>query len=167
MLGIPCVSDRVAQQVAKIFLEPKVEPKFHQDSYGYRPGRSQHDALATARERCWKYDWALEVDIQGFFDNIDRELLIALVKEHTEERWVLLYLQRWLEADLQEQDGTVVNRDKGTAQGSVISPLLSNVFLHHVFDTWMAENYPRIPFERFADDSVPRRQGRIERRRTI
>jgi group II intron reverse transcriptase/maturase len=154
MLGIPTVSDRVAQQVAKMYLEPILEPKFHNDSYGYRPGRSQHDALAQARRRCWEYDWVLEIDIKGYFDNIDFELIMALLKQHTAERWILLYVERWLKADLKEKDGTTRAREKGTPQGSVISPILSNIFLHHVFDTWMKEKYPNIPFERYADDAI-------------
>lgn len=154
MLGIPTVSDRIAQQVAKLHLEPIVEPKFHNDSFGYRPNRSQHDALAKARQRCWRYDWVLEVDIKGFFDNIDHELMMMLLKEHTEERWIHLYVSRWLNAELQANDGTISSREKGSPQGSVISPLLSNIFLHHVFDMWMTENYPTIPFERFADDLI-------------
>lgn len=154
MLGIPTVSDRLAQQVAKLHLEPIVELKFHNDSYGYRPGRSQHDALAQARTRCWKYDWVLEIDIKGFFDSIDFELMMALLKQHTEERWILLYMERWLKAELKESDGTTRSREKGTPQGSVVSPCLSNIFLHHVFDMWMAEKYPSIPFERYADDTI-------------
>lgn len=154
MLGIPTVSDRVAQQVAKMYLEPIVEPKFHNDSYGYRPRRSQHDALAQARKRCWENDWVLEIDIKGYFDSIDFELMMTLLKQHTEERWILLYVERWLKAELKEKDGTTRSREKGTPQGSVISPILSNIFLHHVFDTWMAEKYPYIPFERYADDAI-------------
>ncbi len=154
MLGIPTVSDRVAQQVAKMYLEPIVEPKFHNDSYGYRPRRSQHDALAQARKRCWEYDWVLEIDIKGFFDSIDFELMMALLKKHTEERWLLLYVERWLKAELKESDGTTRSREKGTPQGSVVSPILSNIFLHHVFDMWMTEKHPSIPFERYADDAI-------------
>lgn len=154
MLGIPTVSDRVAQQVVKLHLEPLVEPKFHDDSYGYRPNRSQKHALAKARERCWQFDWVLEVDIKGFFDNIDHDLMMMLVKEHTDDRWIHLYVERWLNAELQDKTGSVSSRDRGSPQGSVISPLLSNIFLHHVFDTWMAKVYPHIPFERFADDMI-------------
>lgn len=154
MLGIPTVSDRVAQQVAKLYLEPIVEPEFHDDSYGYRPGRSQHDALAQARKRCWRYDWVLEIDIKGFFDSIDYELMMALLKKHTEEGWILLYVERWLKAELKDSDGTTRSREMGTPQGSVVSPILSNIFLHHVFDMWMAERFPTIPFERYADDAI-------------
>ncbi len=120
---VPTVSDRVAQQVTKMYLEPIVEPKFHNDSYGYRPKRSQHDALAQARTRCWKYDWVLEIDIKGYFDSIDCELMMALLKKHTEERWILLYVERWLKAELAERDGTTRSREKGTPQGSVITPI--------------------------------------------
>ncbi len=118
---MPTVSDRVAQQATKMYLEPIVEPKFHNDSYGYRPKRSQHDALAQARTRCWKYDWVLEIDIKGYFDSIDFELMMALLKKHTEERWILLYVERWLKAELAERDGTTRSREKGTPQGSVIA----------------------------------------------
>ncbi len=154
MLGIPTVSDRVAQQVTKMYLEPIVDPKFHNDSFGYRPGRSQHHALAVAKKRCWKYDWVLEVDIKGYFDNIDHELMMMVLKTHTEEKWVLLYVERWLKAEIRKIDGTTISSVAGSPQGSVISPLLSNIFLHHAFDTWMTEKYSHIPFERFADDMI-------------
>jgi len=154
MLGIPTVSDRVAQQVTKQILEPKVEPIFHEDSYGYRPNKSQHDAIAKTKQRCWECDWVLEVDIKGYFDTIDHELMMKVLKEHTEEKWIHLYVERWLKAELQNKDGETRSRDKGSPQGSVISPLLSNIFLHHAFDAWMTEEYPSIPFERFADDVV-------------
>lgn len=154
-LGIPTVADRVAQTVAKKALEPIVEPKFHKDSYGYRPGRQQHHALEIAKRRCWKYDWAIEIDIKGYFDNIDHELLMGLVQSKTNEKWLLLYIERWLKAGCYAPDSTTIETSKkGSPQGSVISPLLSNVFLHHVFDTWMDEQHPTAPFERFADDIV-------------
>jgi RNA-directed DNA polymerase len=154
ILGVPCVSDRVAQTVTKMYLEPLVEPKFHRDSYGYRPGRSQHDALAQARQRCWKYDWVLEIDIRGYFDNIPHELVMKLVQGYTEEKWILLYVERWLKASIQQIDGRLEEREKGSPQGSVISPLLSNIFLHHAFDMWMAESHAQEPFERYADDII-------------
>lgn len=153
-LGIPTVSDRVAQTVAKIYLEPEVEPKFHQDSFGYRPGRGQHDAVAQARKRCWKYDWAVEIDIVGYFDNIDHETLMELVRSHCDLKWLLLYTERWLKVGAAGPDSTTISSEKGAAQGSVLSPLLSNIFLHHVFDVWMTENFAHAPFERFADDIV-------------
>ncbi len=153
-LGIPTVSDRIAQMVVKRYLEPVLEPMFHTDSYGYRPGRSAHDALTVARQRCWRYDWVLDLDIKGFFDNIDWDLLMRAVRYHTDCRWVLLYIERWLKAPVRMQDGTVVVRESGTPQGAVISPLLSNLFLHYAFDRWMGKNYPDIPFERYADDII-------------
>lgn len=153
-LGIPTVTDRIAQMVAKMYLEPKVEPHFHPDSYGYRPKKSAIEALGVARQRCWRYNWVLDVDIKGFFDNIDHELLMRAVRKHTDCKWILLYIERWLKAPAQLEKGTLINRDKGTPQGGVASPLLANLFLHYAFDEWMRRNYPRIPFERFADDTV-------------
>jgi len=154
MLGIPTVSDRIAQMVVKQYLEPEIEPNFHPDSYGYRPGKSAIEAVGVTRQRCWRYDWVLDLDIKGFFDNLDRKLLMKALRKHTDSRWILLYVQRWLKAQVQLEDGTLVNRDKGTPQGSVISPLLANLFLHYAFDEWMRRNYPDIPFERYADDIV-------------
>ncbi|MDR0250874.1 MAG: group II intron reverse transcriptase/maturase [Burkholderiales bacterium] len=153
-LGIPTVADRIAQMVVKDALEPILEPCFHVDSYGYRPHKSAHDALAVARQRCWRTDWVLDVDIKGFFDNIDHELLMKAVRKHTNCRWVVLYIERWLTAPVQMPDGTLQARDKGTPQGGVISPLLANLFLHYAFDTWMARKFPSIGFERYADDVV-------------
>jgi RNA-directed DNA polymerase len=154
LLGIPTVGDRVAQTVAKMYLEPSVEPKFHKDSYGYRPRRSQHHALAKAKERCWKYDWVLEIDIKGFFDNIDHALMMELVTQHTPEKWVVLYIERWLKADLKTTSGNLEQRAKGAPQGSIVGPLLSNIFLHHAFDDWMQERHGDAPFERYADDLI-------------
>lgn len=153
-LGIPTVGDRIAQMAAKMELEVEVEAEFHEDSYGYRPGKSAHDALQKTRARCWQYDWVIDLDIRGFFDNIDHELLLRAVRRHTRKRWVLLYIERWLKAPMELADGTIKERDKGTPQGGVISPLLANIFLHYVFDKWMEMNYPDIPFERYADDVV-------------
>ncbi len=154
LLGIPTVGDRVAQMVAKIYLEPVLEPHFHKDSYGYRAGKSAIQALEVTRRRCWRYDWVLEFDIKGLFDNIDHDLLMRAVRKHTECKWILLYIDRWLKAPFQKEDGTLVERKKGTPQGGVISPLLSNLFLHYVFDKWMERNHPQIPFCRYADDGV-------------
>jgi RNA-directed DNA polymerase len=153
-LGIPTVSDRIAQMVARIYLEPKVEPYFHEDSYGYRPNKSAIDALGVARKRCWRYNWVLDLDIRGFFDNLDHELLMRAVRKHTDCKWVLLYVERWLKASVQFEDGTLIKRDKGTPQGGVVSPLLANLFLHYALDEWMKKNYPNIPWERYADDAV-------------
>jgi RNA-directed DNA polymerase len=153
-LGIPTVSDRIAQTVVKRHLEPILEPKFHGDSYGYRPGKSAHDALVKARQRCWDHDWVLDLDIKSFFDEIDWELLRRAVRWHTDCKWVLLYLERWLQAPVSMPDGTLVKRERGTPQGSVVSPVLANLFLHYAFDRWMQRKYPHIPFERYADDVI-------------
>jgi group II intron reverse transcriptase/maturase len=153
-LGIPTVADRIAQEVARRYLEPHLEPAFHADSYGYRPGRSAIDAVRQARQRCWRYDWVLDIDVRAYFDSIDWELLLKAVRRHTACPWVLLYIERWLKVPVQMEDGSVVPRQAGTPQGGVISPLLANLFLHYAFDMWMARNYPRIPFERYADDAI-------------
>ena len=153
-LGIPTVADRVAQMVVKRYLEPKVEPLFHPDSYGYRPGKSALEAVGKCRERCWRYDWIVDLDIKGFFDNIDHGLLMHAVRKHTDSPWMLLYIERWLKAPVELEDGALAQRDRGTPQGGVISPLLANIFLHHVFDQWMAREFPGCPFERYADDVV-------------
>lgn len=153
-LGIPTVSDRVAQAVVKLVLEPELEPHFHADSYGYRPGKSAYQAIAITRQRCWWHDWVLEFDIRGLFDNIDHQLLMKAVRHHTTCRWVLLYVERWLTAPVQEDGGTLRPRMKGTPQGGVISPLLANLFLHYAFDRWMAKAFRRLPFCRYADDGL-------------
>jgi RNA-directed DNA polymerase len=153
-LGIPTVADRVAQMVVKMHLEPKIEPLFHPDSYGYRPFKSAHDAVGQARKRCWKYDWVLDLDIKGFFDNIPHELLMRAVRKHAPEKWVVLYVERWLKAPAQNEQGQLTTREKGTPQGGVASPLLANLFLHYGFDAWMARKNPSIPFERYADDAI-------------
>ncbi len=154
VLGVPTVADRIAQTVVKLYLEPEVEPLFHPDSYGYRPGRSALDAVARCRERCWKSDWVIDLDIRAFFDSIPWDLVLKAVSKHTELKWVLLYVGRWLQAPLQMQDGTLQQRDRGTPQGSAISPLLANLFLHYAFDIWLRKNYPAVTFERYADDAV-------------
>ncbi len=153
-LGIPTVADRIAQMVVKQYLEPKLEPYFHPDSYGYRPEKSAIEAIGVTRQRCWRYSWALDLDIKGFFDNIDHKLLMRAVRKHTDCRWVLLYIERWLKAPAQDENGAIVTRTKGTPQGGVISPLLANLFLHYAFDKWMERNQPAIPFERYADDII-------------
>ena len=153
-LGIPTVADRVAQEVARRYLEPILEPVFHADSYGYRPGKSAIDAVRKARERCWRYDYVLDLDIRSFFDNLDWALLLKAVRHHTDCAWVLLYIERWLKAPVRMEDGRIVPRSAGTPQGGVISPLLANLFLHYAFDMWMAREFPHIPFERYADDAI-------------
>ena len=153
-LGIPTVGDRVAQMVAKRVLEPMVEPKFHPDSYGYRPGKSALDAVAVARQRCWRMDWVIDLDISGFFDHLDHELVMKAVRHHTDLKWLHLYVGRWLKASLQLEDGALRDRTAGTPQGGVVSPLLANLFMHHAFDDWMKRHHPSVPFERYADDTV-------------
>jgi len=154
MLGIPTVADRVAQMVVKLYFEPLVEPHFHEDSYGYRPTKSAIQAVRVTRKRCWRYNWVLEFDIRGLFDSIDHELLMRAVRKRTKSGWILLYIERWLKAPFQRSEGTLVERTKGTPQGGVISPVLSNLFLHYVFDTWMKGDYPEFPFCRYADDGI-------------
>jgi len=153
-LGIPTVADRIAQMVVKNRLEPQLEELFHADSYGYRPGRSAHDAVRKARQRCFEHNWVLDVDIRGFFDNLDWKLLLRAVRKHSRWSWVTMYIQRWLQAAVVLPDGTLQPRDKGTPQGGVISPLLANLFLHYAFDGWMQRHHPGVPFERYADDII-------------
>jgi len=153
-LGIPTVSDRIAQGVVKDHLEPSLETIFHSSSFGYRPGRSAHDALQQCQDNCIKYAWVIDVDIKGFFDNLSHELLMGLVQKHTQEKWVLMYVERWLKAGVEQQDGSIATRTKGTPQGGVASPLLANIYLHHGFDKWMDEENPQNPFERYADDII-------------
>jgi len=153
-LGVPTVADRVAQTVAKLYLEPKVEPMFHPDSYGYRPNRSALDAVGRCRERCWRSDWVLDLDLKSFFDSVDHDLMLKAVAAHTKERWVLLYVERWLKAPLDEGDDNLKARERGTPQGSAISPVLANIYLHYAFDAWMDREFGAVPFERYADDVV-------------
>jgi RNA-directed DNA polymerase len=153
-LGVPNTVDRVAQTAVAILLEEKLEPIFHPDSYGYRPGRSCHDALAVTRKRCWQQDWTLDLDVRAFFDSVPHDLMLKAVAHHTDERWVLLYVQRWLTAPMRMPDGTLVEREKGTPQGSPVSPVLANLFMHYAFDRWIGREFPGCPFERYADDIV-------------
>lgn len=153
-LGIPTVADRIAQQVVKARLEPEVDPHFHPDSYGYRPEKSALDAVGQARQRCWRSDWVLDLDIKAFFDNLDQNRLMRAVKKHASQRWMALYVERWLKAPVEQESGELVLRQKGTPQGGVISPLLANLFLHYAFDRWMTEHFPQVPFERYADDAI-------------
>jgi len=166
-LGIPTVGDRIAQMVVKNQLEPELEKHFHQDSYGYRPCKSALDAVGQARKRCWKYDWVLDLDIKGFFNNIDHDLMMRAVRRHTDEKWVLLYIERWLKAPVKLQDGTLQTTGKGTPQGGVISPLLANLFLHYAFDKWMEREHTTIPFERYADDAVCHCQSEAQAMRLL
>lgn len=152
-LGIPSVSDRIAQQVVKSYLEPKVEASFHANSYGYRPGKSAHQALEKATANCGYYSWVVDLDIRGFFDNIDHELMMRAVAQYTQEKWVLIYIERWLKAGVL-REGRIENREKGTPQGGVASPLLANIFLHFAFDKWMEKNHANMPFERYCDDAI-------------
>jgi RNA-directed DNA polymerase len=153
-LGIPTVSDRVAQMVVKIHLEPELEKYFHNNSYGYRPEKSAHQAIGMTRKRCWENDWVIDMDIKGFFDNINHKLMMKMLKKHTKEKWILLYVERWLKAPAKYPDGKIEQRNIGTPQGGVISPLLANLYLHYIFDRWMSKEYCYVPFERYADDIV-------------
>jgi len=153
-LGIPTVGDRIAQGVVKDFLEPILEPLFHASSFGYRPGKSAHDALAQCNGNCIEQAWVVDLDIKGFFDNISHEWMMKMVQYHTQEKWVLLYIERWLKAGVEQSDGNIEARIKGTPQGGVISPLLANLYLHHAFDMWMSKHFAGNPFERYADDII-------------
>jgi len=151
---VPTVADRVAQMVVKQVMEPILDPIFLADSYGYRPNRSALDAVGATRQRCWKYDWVLEFDIKGLFDNIDHELLLRAVRKHVTCRWALLYIERWLKAPMVQEDGTTIGRSRGTPQGGVVSPILANLFMHYTFDLWMARTHPELPWCRYADDGL-------------
>lgn len=161
-LGIPTVSDRIAQMVVKLVFEPQVEPHFHPDSYGYRPGKSALVAVAVTRQRCWRRNWVIDLDIKGFFDNLDWNLVMRAVKHHTDVPWILLYVERWLRAPVQHADGRLEERTKGSPQGSVISPLLSNLFMHYAFDEWLRRNFPGVQFARYADDAVVNARSLVE-----
>jgi len=154
ILGVPTVADRVAQMVVKQVIEPVLDPIFLADSYGYRPKKSALDAVGVTRERCWKYDWILEFDIKGLFDNIDHELLLRAVRKHITCKWALLYIERWLKAPMVQEDGARIERDRGTPQGGVVSPILANLFMHYTFDVWMARTHPDLPWCRYADDGL-------------
>ena len=154
ILGIPTVEDRVAQMVAKIYFEPNVEKIFYEDSYGYRPNKSAIQAVGVLRERCWRKDWVVDFDIKGLFDNIRHDYLIEMVKRHTNEQWIILYIERWLKTPFKMQDETIVERTAGTPQGGVISPILANLFMHYVFDDFMSKKFPNIPWVRYADDGA-------------
>lgn len=153
-LGIPTITDRVAQMVARMYVERAVEPIFCDDSYGYRPNKSALDAVGMTRKRCWCYDYVIELDVKGLFDNIDHELLMRVVHRHIKETWICMYIERWLKTPFVLKNGEIIERKAGTPQGGVISPVLANMFLHYVFDMWMKRNFPQAPFERYADDGV-------------
>ena len=154
VLGVPTIADRVAQTVVAMHLEERADHGFHPDSYGYRPNKSAHQALAACRQRCWKYDWLIDLDVQKFFDTVPWDLVVKAVQAVTDCRWVLLYVKRWLEAPLERPDGALEKRTKGTPQGSAVSPILANLFMHYAFDSWMAREFPGCPFERYADDAI-------------
>jgi RNA-directed DNA polymerase len=154
ILGVPTVADRVAQMVVKQVIEPNLDPVFLADSYAYRPLKSALDAVGVTRERCWKYDWVVEFDIKGLFDNIDHQLLLRAVRKHVTCKWALLYIERWLRAPMVQEDGVIKERSRGTPQGGVVSPILSNAFLHYAFDLWMTRTYPNLPWCRYADDGL-------------
>jgi len=153
-LGIPTVADRVAQMTVKKILEPRLEAIFHPSSYGYRPGKNAKQAVAQARRHCWHYDWVVDMDIRAFFDTIDHELMMRAVEKHVPEKWIRLYIERWLKCDVEREDGTIESPICGTPQGGVISPILANLYLHYAFDAWMQRCHPTVPFERYADDIV-------------
>ena len=154
VLGVPTVADRVAQTAVTLVLEPRLESIFHEDSYGYRPGKSAHDAIDITRKRCWKYDWVLEYDIRGLFDHISHELLLKALRHHCKERWVVLLVERWLTAPMQDKDGSQQERLVGSPQGGPLSPLLANLFLHYALDHWLTRHHPTVPFCRYADDGI-------------
>jgi RNA-directed DNA polymerase len=156
VLGVPCVADRIAQTVAAVRLEKAVEPVFHRDSYGYRPGKSALDAVAVCRERCWEYGWVIDLDIRKFFDSVPWDMIVKAVQAHTDHgtRWIVLYVKRWLAAPLRHPGGTLQQRDRGTPQGSAISPVIANLFMHYAFDLWLEREFPLVKFERYADDAV-------------
>ncbi len=161
ILGVPTVGDRTAQMVVKQLIEPDLEPIFLTDSYGYRPEKSALDAVGVTRERCWRYDWILEIDIKGQFDNLPHDLLMKAVRRHVKCEWAVLYIERWLTAPM-EKDGELIARRRGTPQGGVISPILSNLFLHYAFDLWMTRAHPQLPWCRYADDGLVHCRSRRE-----
>jgi RNA-directed DNA polymerase len=166
-LGIPTVADRVAQTVAKMYLEPLVEPMFHQDSYGCRPGKSALDAVAVTRERCWSTSWVIDLDIQDFFGSLDHDLALRAVCFHTDLKWLHLYVERWLKAPAQREDGQSEERTRGTPQGGVVSPLLANLFMHYAFDIWMQRSFPHVRFERYVDDVVVHCVSEVQARHVL
>jgi RNA-directed DNA polymerase len=154
MLGVPTVADRVAQTVVALALEARTESIFHDDSYGYRPKRSALQAIDRCRQRCWKKDWVIDLDVEKFFDSVDHALMVKAVEANTDQPWVVLYVKRWLVAPLQLPNGTLRARDRGTPQGSAVSPVLANLFMHYAFDMFLVREFPRVEFERYCDDAV-------------
>lgn len=153
-LGIPAVVDRIAQMAAVEVLQPVIDPVYHEDSYAYRPRRSAHQAVEAARKRCWRFNWVLDLDVSKFFDTIDHDLLMKAIERHTSERWILLYIERWLKVPYEDKEGNRIARNQGVPQGSVIGPILANLYMHYAFDEWMKRNYGHIVFERYADDAI-------------
>ena len=153
-LGIPTVSDRIAQQVVKAYIEPNLDHCFHEDSFGYRPNKSAIQAISKARVRCWQYNYAVEFDIKGAFDNIDHELLLKSIHHHIKDKWVITYLKRWLAAPTDTDGAIAINQGVGVPQGGIVSPILMNLFMHYAFDQWMVRTNPDLPFERYADDAL-------------
>lgn len=153
-LGIPTVRDRVAQTVIKELIEPRIDKVFYEESYGYRPNKSAHQALDKVRKNCWEKAWVIDLDIKNCFDSIDHQLLMKAVDKHVSEKWIKMYIRRWLEAPVVTQTDTIEKEGKGTPQGSVLSPLLANLFLHYAFDRWMKDNFPQVRFVRYADDII-------------
>ncbi len=168
ILGIPTVSDRIAQQVIKSYLEPRLETEFHDNSYGYRPLKSAHQAISAVQENVRQYAWVIDMDIKSFFDEVNHELLLKALDCHVEENWIKMYIKRWLESSSQQADGTLLLKNgNGTPQGGVISPLLSNLFLHYVLDKWLSKHYPHIAFVRYADDIVIHCNTELEAKQTL
>lgn len=162
LLGIPTIADRVAQMVVRMNFEPQVEPIFYENSYGYRPNRSAIEAIGVTRERSWKMPWLIEFDIKGLFDNIDHELMMRAVRKHTENKWIILYIERILKAPMQMPDGTLKERTAGTPQGGIISPVLANLYMHYAFDHWISKQRPWNPWVRYADDGIVHCRTKIE-----
>jgi RNA-directed DNA polymerase len=168
ILGIPTVSDRIAQQVVKDYLEPRLEAQFQENSYGYRPLKSAHQAVTAVQENVRQYAWVIDMDIKSFFDEVDHELLMKAVERHVPEKWVKMYIRRWLESPAQQSDGTLIQKEgRGTPQGGVISPQLANLFLQYVLDKWLAKHYPGIAFVRYADDIVIHCQTETETKQLL
>jgi RNA-directed DNA polymerase len=166
-LGIPTIRDRIAQEVIKHYMEQKIDHRFHENSYGYRPMKSSHQALDEVRKNCLKKDWVVDLDISNFFDEIDHALMIKAVEAMMEERWIKFYVERWLKAKIEKADGKQYTRDKGTPQGGVISPLLANLYLHFTLDLWLNTNFPAVVFVRYADDVIVHCESKEEAEKVL